>query len=129
MTDKQPRTLADMTEEERQQCQGMWCDFHRGDDAPKEPKLGILGHWDKTRGAATIITPKEVYFWCAPENITPRPSLPRAWNPDGTRITADYEWCLVDENQHIHTETGQEHVPFPPGTGIHRWTTHWEAAQ
>ena len=76
------RTLADMTPEERQACVGMWCEYKDGNGT----KLAVI--------VETWLTDPEAcmaYDISCHENrhplggdVTPRPDLPRAWNPDGT---------------------------------------------
>ena len=76
------KTLADMTPEERAQCQGMWCEYKDGNGT----KLAVI--------VETWLTDPEAcmaYDISCHENrhplggdVTPRFDLPRAWNPDGT---------------------------------------------
>lgn len=124
MTDKQPRTLADMTPEEREQCRGMWAD---DSSAPRNQVI-----------ICEIITPNLIRCICPTqheyvlgfpsEDITPRFDLPRAWNPDGTPVDADPEEYTTDGRSRVYLE-GIEKVAFPPGTRVRRWVSDWEAVE
>ncbi|MDK8808560.1 hypothetical protein QP983_10485, partial [Corynebacterium striatum] len=81
-----PKTLADMTPEEREQCRGMWCEdedgflfVYRGDHIGRD--------W-----LAVCAYPEDVHESYLPlDYLTPRPDLPRAWNPDGTPPAGEWE--------------------------------------
>lgn len=79
-------TLADMAEEERAECVGMWCEekdgsmcIYMGADATPE-QTGVFAY------PASAI-PMRVFL----NRITPRFDLPRAWNPDGTPVVSQPE--------------------------------------
>lgn len=94
-------TLADMTPEEREACVGMWAD---------------VSGYSQYRGIIHEITaPRVPVFrpnsggldWCDPEEVTPRPDLPRAWNRDGTMPPVapaapalPEGWRLADHPEH-----------------------------
>lgn len=100
-------TLADMTEEERAECVGVWCEekdgsvcIYMGADATPE-QTGVFAY------PASAI-PMRVFL----NRITPRPDLPRAWNPDGTPPAGEWE--------HINEPRFQNHQ--------RRWIGEWEEA-
>lgn len=68
------KTLADMTSEERVQCRGMWVVY----GTPLGDHLAVY------EAGSTLLEPGYGRFKRPLETITPRPDLPRAWNPDGT---------------------------------------------
>lgn len=85
------RTFADMTEEERAECVGMWCDYTRGG---KEKDLVIVVAGTNDAGRIPCVNPgAPIPSAWAPEpwTLTPRPDLPRAWNPDGTPPAGKWE--------------------------------------
>lgn len=105
-------TLADMTPEQRAQCVGMWCDFLPGDKDHGEPEQGIFAYWNWVKGEAVITFPAlaDTRKWAHPENVTPRYDLPRAWNPDGTPVSAKWEYQLAHENEKVARPFMQRHV-------------------
>lgn len=68
------KTFADMTSDERVECRGMWVEY----SSPLGPCLAIY------LAGSTLFEPGNGKFKRPLETITPRPDLPRAWNPDGT---------------------------------------------
>ena len=78
-------TLADLTEEQRKACVGMWADY--------SATLVVITYvywYEYSQGFfVDVLHPAEgyeeteVHVSC----ITPRPDLPRAWNPDGTPVS------------------------------------------
>lgn len=85
------RTLADMTEEERAECVGMWAETSNG--------LAIIIEPFYTDG----VLDTTVVFSLKPEvkieqriaaYTTPRPDMPRAWMPDGTPVAGDWEYAV-----------------------------------
>ena len=104
------KTLADMTAEERADCVGMWCEYKDGNGT----KLAVI--------VETWLTDPEAcmaYDISCHENrhplggdVTPRPDLPRAWNPDGTPPA--WKW---------------EHAHIPAlGEFTRRFVGEWEEA-
>ena len=75
-------TLADLTPEDRAECRGMWCDTPKGTFVLLAPMFP--GH--EHIGWQLVIPSEGMKIDYQPENITPRPDLPRAWNPDGTPV-------------------------------------------
>ena len=109
------RTLADMTEEERAECRGLWCEDIYGE-------LYIyLGYtpggtsYDEETGApmGTFIDTQEPETIEAPlTEFTPRPDRPRAWAADGTPPAGEWEHA---------------HIPAL-GESTRRWIGGWEQA-
>ena len=104
------KTLADMSAEERADCVGMWCEYKDGNGT----KLAVI--------VETWLTDPEAcmaYDISCHENrhplggdVTPRPDLPRAWNPDGTPPA--WQW---------------EHAHIPAlGESTRRFVSEWEEA-
>lgn len=100
-------TLANMTEEERAQCVGLWCETADG--------LAIIIEPFYTDEALDTV----VVFSLKPEvkieqriaaYVTPRLDLPRAWGPDGTPPVGEWE--------HINEPRFQNHK--------RRWVSNWE---
>ena len=80
------KTLSDMTVQERAEYRGTWCEI----DTPVGPELAIYdqSRWTKE---PTMLKPGHGYFEADLSKVTPRPDLPRAWNPDGTPPTGEWE--------------------------------------
>lgn len=84
-----PKTLADMTTQEREECRGMWCDFP---DPNERTYLAIyIGESTNNDGFCEIIHEGEIGYITIPETLTPRPDLPRAWTPDGTPPVGEWK--------------------------------------
>lgn len=113
------RTLADMTEEERANCRGMWCEekdgsmcIYMGADATPE-QTGVFAY-----PASEI--PMRVFL----NRITPRPDLPRAWAADGTPPAGEWE-----EAEYLGDYKGMSNVYHFDGDPTHRrWVGEWEEA-
>lgn len=102
------RTLADMTPQERAQCRGMWCDFP---DPDERTNLAIyVDDSLKHQGFCELIHEGQLGTLTIPENLTPRPDLPRAWAPDGTPPVGEWEHA---------------HIPAL-GESTRRWIGNWE---
>lgn len=101
------KTLADMTPQERAQCQGMWCEI----DTPMGTELAIYDQlrWTKE---PTLLEPEYGYFEADLSKVTPRPDLPRAWAPDGTPPAGEWEHA---------------HIPAL-GESTRRFVGEWEEA-
>ena len=85
------KTLADMTEEERANCAGMWAETLDG--------LAIIIEPFYTDGAldTTVVfslKPKVGIQQRIAVYVTPRFDLPRAWPPDGTPVAGDWEYAV-----------------------------------
>ncbi|MFS0413196.1 hypothetical protein ACL1AW_15240, partial [Corynebacterium striatum] len=84
-----PKTLADMTPEEREQCRGMWCEdedgflfVYRGDHIGRD--------W-----LAVCAYPEDVHESYLPlDYLTLRPDLPRAWAPNGKPAAGEWEYAV-----------------------------------
>ena len=88
------RTLADMTPDERQSYVGMWCDNLAS--TAKEPAPVVL---TCVQGETCWVLHTDLYGErsCFPlDRVAPRPDMPRAWNPDGTPVSAT-KWEAIDE--------------------------------
>lgn len=121
-----PKTLADMTPEQRQQCVGMWFDTIFGlgilEALQEEPKegdpFGRFMHPD--RGSWHTETLK---------GLTPRHDLPRAWNPDGTPPEVDQETITTQPHPRgswNNNPEKPEYFDVPPGTKMRRFVGEWE---
>ncbi|WP_426707557.1 hypothetical protein ACEN2D_02280 [Corynebacterium auriscanis] len=74
-----PKTLADMTVEERAECVGMWCEYL----VDGQRHIGVLLNWNY--GLPVIYVPSSRAKESAESRkVTPRFDVPRAWSPDGT---------------------------------------------
>ena len=96
-------TLANFTPEQRKQCVGMWCNV-----GPHEPGtdagsyLFVLRTSGNYRGAecAQLLDPiSGVSEYISFRNITLRPDLPRAWEPDGT--PPEGEWLTAGTHTRV----------------------------
>lgn len=84
-------TLADMTEEERAECVGMWCDYTR-DGEEKDLVIVVAGTNDAGRIPCVNPGAPEPKAWAPdPWMLTPRADLPRAWQVDGTPPAGEWE--------------------------------------
>lgn len=87
------RTLADVTEEERANCTGMWCYiFERLDEPPVNEGI-IAGYRESDNGRALAIIdhphPDAGKWGYGIDEVVPRFDLPRAWAADGTPPAGD----------------------------------------
>ena len=78
-----PKTLADMTPEEREQCQGMWATCLAVTE-------GII-MWSNSKSAYMTIPSQGREQTFKLHNVTPRFDLPRAWTPDGEPVPGEWE--------------------------------------
>lgn len=116
-------TLADMTPEERSHCRGMWCDTAFG--------LGILEATEEHPEAGDAFGRFQhpahgTWHTEAFTTVTPRPDLPRAWNPDGTPPAGEWEDDYTDAEG--STLTTGEDLGIGPHQEIRRWIGDWEQA-
>ena len=119
-------TLADMTPEERAQCRGMWCDFP---DPDERTNLAIyVGDSPNNQGFCELIHEGQLGTLTIPENLTPRPDLPRAWNPDGTPPAGEWEDDHVDSDGSTLTTGEDLDIDLDPHQPIRRWIGEWEKA-
>lgn len=89
-------TLADMTPEQRQQCVGMWAtNLNYTGDGESVGVIACVQH-----GCVWLIHTCLHGEWSvfSVDSVSPRPDLPRAWNPDGTPPAGqwDYRWLNDD---------------------------------
>ena len=116
------RTLADMTEEERAQCVGMWCGFP---DPDERTNLAIyVGDSPSHQGFCELIHEGQLGTLTIPDNLTPRPDLPRAWTPDGQPPAGEWEHA-----EYLGDYKGMTDVYHFDGEPTHRrWVGSWEEA-
>ena len=85
-----PRTLADMTPSERQECVGMWCDnLVSTEKAPSPVVLACV------QGESCWILHTTLHggWSCFPlDAVAPRLDLPRAWTPDGEPVPGVWQY-------------------------------------
>ena len=113
------RTLAGMTPEERAQYRGMWCEdedgfllVYRGDHIGRE-WLAVCVYPDRVDNIASVHS-----------RLTPRPDLPRAWNPDGTPPAGEWEHA-----EHLGDYKGMTDVYHYDVDPTHRrWVGEWKQA-
>lgn len=91
-----PPTLADMSDEERNNAVGMWADV-----SSPHPYRGIIDDIPAPRVPVFKPTAGEL-TWTDPENVTPRPDMGRAWSPMGTPVAAQ-DGYTPDELTYIDT--------------------------
>lgn len=116
------KTLADMTEEERAACVGMWCDFP---DPDERTNLAIyVGDSTNHHGYCEIVHAGELGTITVPESLTPRYDLPRAWAPDGTPPQGEWEDDYTDSDG-ITLSTGED-LDVGPHQEVRRWIGEWE---
>lgn len=116
------KTFADMTEEERAQCRGMWCDYTR-DGEEKDLVIVVAGTNDAGRIPCVNPGAPIPSAW-APEpwTLTPRFDLPRAWRVDGTPVKGSWT-----EAEYIGDSHGMRDVYHFDGPPTHRYfETEWE---
>ena len=83
------KTLADMTEEERANCPGMWATSFIG-------YTGVIVYQNGRQ--AYLIIPEYNREQTFPlDEVTPRPDLPRAWHADGTPPAGEWEHASQSE--------------------------------
>ena len=116
------KTLADMTPQERARCRGMWCDFP---DPDERTNLAIyVGDSLRNQGFCELIHEGQLGTLTIPENLTPRPDLPRAWQSDGTPPAGEWEYA-----EYLGDYKGMTDVYHLDGEPTHRrWIGSWEQA-
>lgn len=115
-------TLADLTPQERTQCRGMWCDFP---DPDERTNLAIyVGDSPNHQGFCELIHEGQIGTFTIPENLTPRPDLPRAWQADGQPPAGEWEHA-----EYLGDYKGMTDVYHYDGEPTHRrWVGTWEEA-
>ncbi|HAT1504568.1 TPA: hypothetical protein I8W56_002756 [Corynebacterium striatum] len=146
-----PKTLADMTPEQRANCVGIWCEYPN-----LYGRLGIIYALDDENDPWILRfdVRTEILGYDAKDAI-PRFDLPRAWNPDGQPVPGEWEdghvvvsyddpdpWILKDAvSIEGLSEGGMSYYDAPPngievkldkfgeGEGkARRWVGEWEQA-
>lgn len=115
-----PKTLADMTPEERANCVGMWCEYPNTRD-----RLGIIYGLDDEHDPWILRfdVRTEILGYDA-KDVIPRFDLPRAWNPDGTPPAGEWEHA-----EYLGDYKGMTNVYYFDGDPTHRrWVGEWEQA-
>ena len=116
------RTLADMTEEERANCIGMWCDYTRDGE---EKDLVIVAAGTNDAGRIPCVNPGSPFpsAWVPePWTLTPRPDLPRAWAPDSRPVFMETELGRIDNCGDFIPCDNEEYAT------ARRWVGDWEPA-
>lgn len=111
------KAFADMTEKQRAECRGMWCDV----ETPVGTERAI---YDQSRWTQepTLFEPGYGHFEADFSKVTPRYDLPRAWNSDGTHVKGSWT-----EAEYIGDSHGMNDVYYFDGTPTHRhFETEWE---
>ena len=130
------KTLADMTEEERADCVGMWCDITNANKNTERPVVlcgSVKINTDECDDLMPIYIPwitaehypegDGVVGWSA-EHLRPRRDLPRAWQPDGTPPQGEWEYA-----EYLGDHGGMTEVYYFDGDPTHRqWKSDWEEA-
>ena len=111
------RTLADMTEEERANCPGMWATSFIG-------YTGVIVYQNGRQ--AYLIIPEYNREQTFPlDEVTPRPDLPRAWHADGTPPAGEWEHA-----EYLGDYKGMTDVYHYDGDPTHRrWVGEWETIE
>ena len=88
-----PKPLADMTPEEREQCQGMWCYIFERLDEPPVGEGIIAGFREADDGRTLVVVdhphPDAGGWGHEIDEVSPRFDLPRAWTPDGKPVEGE----------------------------------------
>lgn len=110
------KTLADMTEEERSDCPGMWAETFTG-------YTGIIVYENGKQ--AYLIIPEFNREQTFPlDTVTPRYDLPRAWTPDGKPPAGEWEHA-----EYLGDYKGMTDVYHYDGNPTHcRFVGEWEEA-
>ncbi|HCG2982329.1 TPA: hypothetical protein NJV69_002569 [Corynebacterium striatum] len=84
------KTLAELAPEQRTECVGMWCEYPNTRD-----RLGIIYTLDDDNDPWILRfdVRTEILGYDAKE-VIPRFDLPRAWNPDGTPVSREWEYAV-----------------------------------
>lgn len=112
------RPLADMTVQERADTVGMWA------DVATEGCRAIIVHTFLCCDGpyAQMFAPEiEDYYPTPIDTITPRPDLPRAWNPDGTPPAGKWEYA-----EHLSKGVTTVYLCGKENPTRRRWVGEWE---
>ncbi|MDD2326288.1 MAG: hypothetical protein PHW63_09865 [Alphaproteobacteria bacterium] len=115
----QPRTLADMTREEREACQWMQADFDHSFADP--PIRVVITKARKT--TADIILPEGAVSCVHPDSLTPLPGLPRmVWPKDTPEVEEGlYGQALWDMFMKAIRDEKEYHIDAQDYEGVKRW--------
>lgn len=116
------KTLADMTEEERAECVGMWCDFEATPNYVITTVIIKAGNDYDAEFAHEYEVFNTVlgHELVQPEQITPRYDIPRAWQADGTPPAGEWAYANPSDKERMH-------VRLPDKNTTHRrWVGEWE---
>jgi len=108
------KTLADMTEEERAECVGMWVSYQ----TPMGEHTAIY------EAGTTLFEPGYGLFTIPMDCITPLRDKPRVWGADRRPPYGEWEYDYVASDG-CAMSTG-EYVDPKPGEKIRRWIGAWE---
>ena len=112
-----PKTLADMTPEERAKCDGMWATY-------LGVETGII-LWSNNRSAYILFPDGRREQTCKNRDVVPRVDLPRAWEPDGTPLQATRETITGCDGMRLDAAGGDSFLTVP-GTIYQRWIIDWQ---
>ena len=110
-------TLADMTQQERAQCRGVWCEEQDGSmciymgDIQKDDRRGVFTYPASMISMGAFLS-----------RMTPLFDLPRAWQADGTPPAGEWVYANPSNKERMH-------VRVPDKNTTHRrWVGEWEEA-
>ena len=119
------KTLADMTEEERAECVGMWCDFEATPNYVITTVIIKAGNdydaefADEYEVFNTVLG----HELAQPEQITPRYDIPRAWQADGQPPAGKWEYA-----EHLSKGVTTVYLCGKENPPRRRWVGEWEEA-
>ena len=119
------KTLADMNPEQCAQCVGMWA------TVATERYIAVIVRAEDAQYAQMLAPGLNDYYTASLESVTPRPDLPRAWNPEGAPVEMDIETDIVRDHPRggmVGTFESPEYVNQPSGTTMRRFVGEWEEA-
>ena len=113
-------TLADMTEKERAQCVGLWCENEDG--------YLCIYKGDRIEQACFSICAHPAWLGdmaVAPDSLIPRYDLPRAWQANGQPPAGEWEHA-----EYLGDYKGISDVYHLDGDPTHRrWIGEWETIE
>lgn len=112
------KTLADMTEEERAEHTGIWCEV-----AISKALFIYVADAQEDDEKAVMVNPRSQFRTVIPlHTLTPRFDLPRAWTPDGQPPQGGWEYA-----EYLDEYDGMTDVFYFGGDPTHRrWESDWE---
>ena len=104
-----PPTLADMTDDERDECAGMQADLAQGD------RVVILDGTPDSDGLVQVLEKSLDVYSTHPDDVTPRPDLPRMeWPGEATvppnTLTEGSQWDDVDKLSRACDASGLDQI-------------------